>query len=66
MAKKSQVLRLKASVPTPLDPQARVIAQKSDGRGNLDEAIRTIKEGITKRSHQPRSIPRANRIFIDG
>lgn len=37
----------------------------SIGRGDLDETIRTLREG-RKRSRAPRSIPKANKIFLDG
>ncbi|KAH7922962.1 FH2-domain-containing protein [Leucogyrophana mollusca] len=39
---------------------------KSIGRGDADEAIRTLKEGRTRRARPPRSIARANKIFLDG
>ncbi|OJA17689.1 hypothetical protein AZE42_11865 [Rhizopogon vesiculosus] len=38
----------------------------SIGRGDLDEAIRTLREGRTRRSRAPRSITRASKIFLDG
>jgi hypothetical protein len=38
----------------------------SIGRGDLDEAIRTLREGHTRRARAPRSITRANKIFLDG
>ncbi|KAG1735401.1 hypothetical protein EDB19DRAFT_1102309 [Suillus lakei] len=37
----------------------------SIGRGDLDQAIRTLREG-RKRSRAPRSIARASKIFLDG
>lgn len=37
----------------------------SIGRGNLDEAIRSLREG-RKRCRAPRSIARASKIFLDG
>ncbi|KAG1877511.1 hypothetical protein F4604DRAFT_624086 [Suillus subluteus] len=37
----------------------------SIGRGNFDEAIRSLREG-RKRCRAPRSIARANKIFLDG
>lgn len=37
----------------------------SIGRGNLEEAIRTLREG-RKRCRAPRSIAKASKIFLDG
>jgi len=47
-------------------PEGMHERSKSIGRGDLDEAIRTLREGRARRSRAPRSITRASKIFLDG
>ncbi|KAF9232167.1 hypothetical protein BU15DRAFT_55302 [Melanogaster broomeanus] len=45
-------------------PQTRP-SGRSHGRGDLDQALRTLKDGQTRRQRTPRSIARATKIFVD-
>lgn len=56
---------VKSTEPTPNDllaPPPRQERQRTFGRGDLDEALRTLKDGKARRQ---RSVP-VHKVFVDG
>jgi hypothetical protein len=54
--------------PKELAPPSRHERQRSFGRGDLDEALRTLKDGQTRRKRSTPSSVRVhvNKVFVDG
>lgn len=61
---------IESSEPRPkaLAPPSRHDRQRSFGRGDLDEALRTLKDGQTRRKRSTPSSVRVhvNKVFVDG
>jgi len=62
---------VKSPRPMPKDllvPPSRHKRQRSSGRGNLDEALRTLKDGQTRRQRSTPSSVRVHvsKVFVDG
>ena len=63
-----QTIKSSESRPKELAPPSRHERPRSFGRGDLDEALRTLKEGQTRRKRSTPSSVRVpvNKVFVDG
>jgi diaphanous 1 len=67
-ADKQETIESSELRPKELAPPSRHERQRSFGRGDLDEALRTLKDGQTRRKRSTPSSVRVhvNKVFVDG